>query len=263
MSVKPEEAQPRDLANEVDQLSQGLPNDDTNLINRYIGWVSSVQRMLRHYYVSTDLTRLHTTRYWHLHDLMHVQGSRRIPEMVRDEAEVQCDWLKREADDLQQRADRFGEYPTAMLVIVDTNIFLHGELFDQIPWRAWLPVKEPIQLIVPIRVIDELDSQKFRGEKPRARKALRALLQMTDERPNVAASMGDGVTIETYVPSGPRQEMASGDTEILDTCEEIRTFSGRNVTVLTRDVGMDLRARNAGFLAVLKGLDDSRETTDG
>jgi hypothetical protein len=36
--------------------------------------------------------------------------------MVRDEAAVQCDWLKLEADDLQQRADRFGIEPTATLV---------------------------------------------------------------------------------------------------------------------------------------------------
>src|ERR1035437_11179379 len=86
-----------DQLNEVDQMSQGVPIDDTNLISRYIGWVSTMQRILRSYYVSPELTRLHTTRYWHLHDLMHVQGSRRIPEMVRDEAEVQGDWLKVEA----------------------------------------------------------------------------------------------------------------------------------------------------------------------
>lgn len=225
-----------------------------------MGWVSTMQHMLRTYYVSPDLTRLHTTRYWHLHNLMHVPGSRRIPEMVRDEAEVQCDWLRSEADDLQQRADRFGKDPTAKLVIIDTNIFLHGELFDKIPWRTWLSVKEPIQVIVPIRVIDELDSQKFRGNKDRARKALRILVRLTDERPNVAASIGDGITIETYVPSGPRQMMLSGDSEILESCDEVRTFSGRNVIVLTRDVGMDLRARNAGFEAVLKGLENTDVT---
>lgn len=205
----------RDQVVEVDQLSQGAPADDTNLINRYIGWVSTMQGVLRHYYVSPDLTRLHTTRYWHLHDLMHVQGSRRIPEMVRDEAEVQGDWLRLEADDLQQRADRFGKDPSALLVVVDTNIFLHEEPFEQIPWRRRLPVSEPIQIIVPIRVIDELDDQKFRGNKERARKALRTLVRLTDDQPNLAVSIGDGITIETYVPSGPRQEILSGDSEIL------------------------------------------------
>jgi hypothetical protein len=251
MDAKHVASQFRDQVNQVSQVSTSIL-EDTQMINNYIAWVSNMQRFLRNYYVNPGLSLLLTTRYFHLHDLMHSRGGRRIPEMIGDEAQVQADWMTLEADELASRAERFGKDPDATIAIPDTNIFMYGEPeIQSIPWRSWLPMAGPIQLVIPIRVIDELDDLKFRpGRKDRARHALRNLGPLID-RPNVPTSIGDQVTIESYVPPGARAEIFSGDSEILIACDDIRTYAGRTVTVITRDWGMRQRAVNLGYEASL------------
>jgi hypothetical protein len=241
--------------NEVNTISTSLV-DETNMIAGYIGWVSRMEGVLRGYYVYPELDRLLSTRYWHLRDLMHTSGGgRRIPESIFDEARIQMDWMTAEADDLEGRSTRFGDDPSVTIGIVDANVFLHGEKeINRIPWRTHLPYAGPIRLVVPIRVVDELDERKFfSNNRSRARYALRKLNELIG-KPNTPVSLGDGVSIESYVPPSTRSEQVGGDNEIVVTAEEIKSYSRKRVVVITRDYGMGLRAKNADLEAVVVEL---------
>jgi PIN domain len=60
-----------------------------------------------------------------------------------------------------------------------------------------------------------------------------------------------GVTIEVPIDSGPRVRPVDADEEILATCREFRQLTGREVTLVTGDTSMRMRAQ-ARAIAVVK-----------
>ena len=243
----------RTQVNNAQRFQAGVGND-TQVINDYVHWANGTQGTLLAYFIKPDLSQLFTQRYFHLHNLMHSTGGRRIPEMVAAEIEVQIVWLNDEATDLEQRAERFNPRGRLFsLAVPDAGMFLHGESdLARVPWSSYMDASaHEVRLVVPIRVIEELDGLKDSAPikiKHRARIALRQLAKLLNP-PNTPQLLAERVTIESFISLGSNREIPSGDSDILVACDEIESFSRHKLRVITRDLAMSLRVEVAGFEA--------------
>lgn len=159
-------------------------------------------------------------------------------------------------------------------VLPDTNVYtsvdppgdpafstLDIPWFDRVDWHQ-LTDQRPdvsIRLLVPLVVIDELDNLKTRAsdqkQKTRARHTLKKLEELFQH--NVDGRMplhkaGDKVSFEEVtieVLSEPlrHQRLALADAEIVDRGLSVQTLTGRQVTLVSNDTGMLLRARQVGL----------------
>lgn len=103
------------------------------------------------------------------------------------------------------------------------------------------------RLVVPLRVVDELDKQKYGDGKlaDRAGKALRYLQEASKDRPPgrpVPIRDGDATTLEIWVDADDR----GGDADwailrVAADLEAVRPATGARV--LTGDLSMQLRAQ--------------------
>ena len=128
-------------------------------------------------------------------------------------------YWKRRHHERKTRPYRFAG--TDHLAVMDTNAFLHYRLFNQVDWSEVVG-SSAVRLVVPLRVIDELDLKKAarRSElRGRARTILRHLeghLESGEVRPGVRL---DVVGLAELDPDTYRQPELAADVEILDVCE--------------------------------------------
>lgn len=165
--------------------------------------------------------------------------------------------------------DRSRWHLDSWIVVPDTNVLLeHSERFWEIEWHDLLDKaprdrkemlrqgKEPINVVLPIIVVDELDTQKRKGQGPvraRAREALRRLDELlAGVAPDGQAVLAYGddsrgaVTLEVVIDSLSHVRLPDADSEIADRALWISEVANRRVTLLTGDTGMALRARSVG-----------------
>lgn len=135
-------------------------------------------------------------------------------------------------------------------VMLDTNILLHYQRPDQIPWPE--VVKAPVvRVVVPACVLDELDAKKYASGATlgrRARDAIKALRTYADALvPGAAAVIGDNATLEVLADEPGHSRRASADDEILNRALLLKRVTGLDVRVVTADLGMQLRAATMGI----------------
>lgn len=233
----------RDQAGPV-LLGGAVVNAGQQVVNQYVSWVSTTERVLRNLFVDPDLAALHTARYWHIRDHLRVEPSAaRLHELVTDEGSWQGERLKAIASELDDLSSRLGAgAPTATLAVVDTNVFLHCHPLETFDWTFVAP--GPVRVVVPIRVIEELDDKKRYHDSDLADRARKRIKWLRDNLvPGSPASAGlkSGATLEMFVPPGARELRMSADTEILESCEMLETFVRRPLRIVTLDLGMELR----------------------
>jgi predicted ribonuclease YlaK len=123
--------------------------------------------------------------------------------------------------------------------------------------------EDPVHLLVPIIVVDELDGlkkSKDRHQRWRAGYTLAVLdrlfassaepAQLTPEDFSVLGSGGlprGEVTIELIFDPPGRVRLPINDDEIIDRVLAIQPLAGRDVTLLTYDTGQSTRALAAGL----------------
>jgi predicted ribonuclease YlaK len=148
---------------------------------------------------------------------------------------------------------------SARLVVPDTNLFLQADApFETIDWHAALESQRDIRLVVPLVVVHELDRLKRQGNSTTARLARAALRWLAANLPadpngppaRVAGGGSEPQTaIEVYVQDGPsRPEDADG--VIIKLAQQLGRISGRPTVLVTRDLGMRVRAVAVGVNAV-------------
>ena len=165
--------------------------------------------------------------------------------------------------------DRARWHLESWIVVPDTNVLLHHpEPFWEINWHELLNRKPrdrrealfndltPINVVLPIIVVDELDSQKRKGQGPvkaRARQTLQRVDQLLEDvetdRQAVIPRGDDSsgvVTLEVVIDPLSHVRLPDPDSEIADRVLSIRQLANRRVTLLTYDTGMALRARSVG-----------------
>jgi predicted ribonuclease YlaK len=137
--------------------------------------------------------------------------------------------------------------------VVDTNFMVHCLRPDQIKWKS---VGDDImRLIIPLRVIEELDAMKT-DNKERLRRNSREILSWLEslfignDTGPVKIRAEEGTTIEILLSERPRYRPSDPDEEVLDVCHDFRRFVGNSLLV-TADYGMRLRARSESINVLL------------
>lgn len=154
-----------------------------------------------------------------------------------------------------------------LVIVIDTSVMMNAgpraakivwdDVVNKIPRRA--------SFVVPIRVVEELDSLKDRGsadQKSNARHALKWLsdtmgghaarvpfppeIEKSDSEPGTPA--GDA-SLRVLVDDLSRVALVDGDREIIDRARQLRPYTER-VILVTMDLAMTFRARALGLDAV-------------
>ena len=231
------------------------------LAEAYVRWVETVQNQLTALSLDLDLVdALHTSRYWRIRQLHE--------EPIRPVALVQAE-IDRQAGGSRRCDVSFSNAFTEQML---RRVILRSSTRTccssscpppaQIDWRSILTISS-VRLVIPLRVIEELDLLKFDRRRPeRADRARRIL-------PQLAAVVGAGgeprevredTTIEVLVSPAPRARPADGDEEVLQTCQELEQLGGRPVTLISADIAIRLRAQALGIRAIAMPIQYSRST---
>lgn len=220
--------------------------------NSFLAWVGTAETQLRNIFIDASTwEHLYGDRHWQVYAL--TKESPRAIELINNEASFQAAWLEELAGRLKQLSDRLGA-AQGHLTVLDTNVLLHFQPPEEVDWPAVVGTPE-VRLVLPLRVVEELDEKKYTARDNLADRARRLLSQL---RSQLAPSAGgptplrDNVTIEVPVDDGPRQRTLDADQEILDACRELQSVGEgvTLVTLVTDDTGMSLRAMAQGTRVV-------------
>jgi rRNA-processing protein FCF1 len=222
------------------------PDEIERRRNAYVDWVTQTERLFPNYtHDQGVIEMLYTSGYWEVFRI-DVLSTRAIA-VIEAETRRQIRNLELLHQDISRRHDRASTAP-GHITVIDTNILLHYQLPNGIDWPAVVHQPE-IRLVIPLRVIEELDAKKY-SESEKTRRKARELL------PKIRGFVGKGgtpnhlrdhATIEVYIEPGPRIRPSDADTEILETTHELNRLSGKAVTIVTSDTGMALRGETEGI----------------
>ena len=149
-------------------------------------------------------------------------------------------------------------------VVYDTNMLNHWAQPGDIRWREVLRTSREsavlARLVIPLRVIDELDRQKY-GQGDLARKAATAIRYLErvlrDGKPGQPVRLRDDATLEVWAEADDRS--GDADLSILRCAADLDNLHpDSGARVLTGDTGMRLRAWQMG-LKTLQLPEDSRK----
>jgi rRNA-processing protein FCF1 len=234
-------------------------HDPERVREQFLVWVHDVERALLGLFTDVRLGKVHTERFWRIHSSPAAMTSRAF-ELISDELEIQISWLHSLAGHLEEEASR-AAYPGSTIAVTDTNALLHYRLFNEVPWPEIVGAS-PVRLVVPLRVVDELDAKKAARRTDLADRAATVLTHL-EQRVGPAigspAPLRENVTIEVFraaeIDPEPQRPAPNADTEVLDTCEALAFFSRDPVHLITGDYGMRLRAAARG-VQVIRMPDD-------
>lgn len=215
---------------------------DWSHLNDYVRWVATTESQLRNAF--TDVAIVHHLRsraYWAIRD--SDRQAFRVIELVNTEVAEQLTWLEGLTDRLRRLQVRLDEAP-GRAVVLDTNVLLHYEVPWEVKWDTVVR-QEDVRLVVPLRVVEELDEKKYTSRNDladRARRLLSQLWEMLKDSAGGPVWAREHVTIEVLIEEGTRIRTVDADEEILDSCQQLRNV-GRPPILVTGDTGMSLRAK--------------------
>ena len=231
----------RTAGNVIGQAIGPTPKERiTSLREAYLTWNESVVPGLEELSADPEIgSAFLTDRSWRIREL---HADPRPFPLVNGEIRQHVTFLHSLLDDLHQRIRRASRAPGHMAVL-DTNVLLHYMPPTDVVW-ADIVGKESVRIVLPLRVIEELDAKKYARRDDLAERArtilpqLRAIVGRAGEPGELRAR----ATLEVLVEPGPRSRPTDADEEILDTCIELREFCRGPLTLITGDTSMQLRA---------------------
>jgi len=231
-------------------------------ITSYLNWVNACQLALRHVFADSELDLLLGRGYWHIcnANLQPFPLERLInEEIVFQVGHVGTSDVGRlgEAANRLRALARLGQREGSMYVL-DTNALLHYTRIDQLDWRGRMGAQK-VRLIIPLIVIDEIDSKKYarRGEyQDRARDILTLIDRTITNAGGGYMPLREGVTAEVLPDEEGHFRAPSADQEILERCEFLHQMTGHPVTLVTGDSGVRINARSRGIAVFKLSHDD-------
>jgi hypothetical protein len=220
----------------------------------YLAWCADASRQLRQHFVSPELAELAERDQ---RDLTLGGTTLTRPREFLDRSidiwQARLNEAKRQFEALRPFVSRAGQ-----IVVADTSAFIEGVYFTEVDWRALdgITSAEPVRLVVPIAVIDELDGLKRDRNarvSDRARSVLRALWELHGPSPLTAVQLRgrSAVTVEVLLDDSWHERHSNTDAEIIDRAVYTGELTGRSVLLVAGDNGMLYRAAAAGLKAVL------------
>ena len=219
------------------------PDSWPTVQNNYLQVIETVEQRLGGWFEDDDGTGagLFSPHYTMIRDM--TESTVRKEPLISGEAGRQVTALKRlqaKVQAVQAIQDRPG-YPA----VLDTNVFMHYQRFDRVPWAEVLGITGPVRLILPICVIDELDNKKYTGSDRMSKRASLAIAALrehsSDLRPGSVATLPDGTTAEVFLDEPGHVRKTNLDEELLSRSLLLKRVVGP-VTIVTGDLGMQLRA---------------------
>jgi hypothetical protein len=230
----------------------------------YFGWTDVAVVKLTPLVSAADVERLvQTTRYWTLISSPSL-GTPQINSLIIRELDQRVADLDAAHNAVETQINKWAR--RGGFVVPDTTFFVHNpETFDKADYFELLGTtwRDPLHLIVPIIVIDELDSLKqSKGDaRHRARLTLAILdrifhgspqepheLRPPELRSINGLSVPTGeLTIEILFDPPGHARLPINDDEIIDRALAVEPLAGRNVTLLTYDTSQSFRARSVGL----------------
>jgi hypothetical protein len=236
----------------------------------YIRWVNDSGQKLGNLLRAEDLDRLvFTRRYWLLQSMAHQAALAQVQMLLQAEIAQRARELEETVASLQGQLDRWSR--SGFFAVADTSFYIHApEKLQDLDVAQFLTVwEDPIHLLIPILVIDELDRLKESRDKHVRWRAAHTLAVLDDRltEPNSWAVLRredfsaidnrtggiprGAVTIEVLFDPPGHTRLPIDDDELVDRAATAKWFSGRDLRFLTFDTGQAMRARAVG-LAVVK-----------
>ena len=238
----------------------------------YTDAVHDTYPILKQAFAAPDLAAgLRSTAYWNLLPMADLNPdavltpdpdvARAIQRTLRAQNHALSTEIENQVKALEQARAELEELKKLVArpglpVVYDTNMLNHWQQPGDILWRdVFKAQRERIpdtRLVIPLRVIDELDKQKY-GQGDLARKAATAIRYLErvlrDRQPGERARLRDGVTLEAWIDTDDRG--GDADLSILRCAADLDNLHPTTgARVLTDDVGMRLRAHQLGLKVV-------------
>lgn len=219
-----------------------------NMPDSYLEWVETAETQLRNLFADDVLANgLQNARYFHIRQL--TPDAHRPAPLISAEIALQKSRLTQASAELNAYA-ALAERPGHPLVL-DTNVFLHSNLFTEIDWAKEFNYDEQVRLIVPLIVLDELDDKTFSQNKQIAKRADKVLVAFDKYMETVAADeiaiVREGVSLEILRDDVSHQRRTSNDSEIIDRAEFLQQVIEKPVTMVTGDRGLRVRCHARGI----------------
>lgn len=238
-----------DLVRRAEEVSTATPaRDAIGAFNRYLAWANETARQLGSVVAVRDVERLVlTSRHWALQGLDPAANGDLL-NLIWLELDQRKQDLLDLAEDLRQFGRRWSADAAGRLLVVDTNFYLHHDKsFEEISWREVGAAAdgEPVTVVVPLVVVDELDRAKRDDLRARARRTLKMLHEIFID-PSESVLLAE-LTRARLLPDPPgHQRLPDADMEIIDRAISLASLSGLPTSIVTYDVGMSFRAKMAG-----------------
>jgi hypothetical protein len=229
-------------------LENSIHNDLDIAVNTYLAWVEEADRQLGSVLTDrADVEALYTERHWRIRS-MDSSTVRPFP-LIQVEQSVQKARLEEIRDQLRKYSEMVSVPFTGSLVVCDTNAYVHGKLFTQLPWDSIVGFS-PVRLIVPLVVVDELDVIKDRGGSD-SRWARRVIKEMQSVAPDGTGlgpfKMHSNVTLQFVDEPRGHARLFRPDDEIIRQAEYLSGLASAALHVVSLDRGMRLRAQAVGL----------------
>ena len=229
-----------------------------DLLANYQAWCGSSSETLGYSFSLENVERLvMTRRHWTLMGFDSSSDERLIRFTVSAERQDRLralDVLLKSWGALQSR----WEPATAKVIIADSNVYLHADRsFKNLDWLKLADARQ-VRLLVPMQVVRELDSAKHasggkrvggadtESVRDRARRTLGQLRDMFED-PDHIYPVASGVEMELLLDPVGHPRLGDGDSEIIERALAAQTLTGRPVSIVTDDGGMQFSAASAGL----------------
>lgn len=250
----------RDVATDAFNV-RGAGGRPAERVDTYLRWANNAATRLRNLVADPEIDRLILTRAYYALVVLTREPTPQIGQMVDRETDARISELEAAAESLKKLREH---WPVGAIVVLDTSVYIeHADKFLEIDFREWAKVRhEPIHLVVPMIVVDELDGSKQRHGHVGWRAAfslavIDAKAPMPGEhgllRERDFAGIDEGklpsgdVTIEVWPDPPGHVRLAINDDEIVERAATVQQLAGRPVAFVTYDTGQAMRARGAGL----------------
>src|SRR4051812_29985372 len=163
----------RQLIGEAQSIGPSVGFEE--LQHRFLIWAETTESQL--HYLTHDmatLTMFDTARGRMLNDLSSAVA--RPWPLVNAEVTLRVSILERMLEDLEARTAR-AKGAEGVAIVPDTNILLHYKPLDKLPWQQ-LVGSQRVRVVLPLRVVEEIDQKKYATRGSLERQARRLLPQL-------------------------------------------------------------------------------------
>lgn len=256
-------AQLRDLKSALESI-RGSGSSSQELLNRWREW--SAQALLRGARILSGASTsrlLVGDRFELLHLLSYREQAPTIASLIDAELQLRIETLDKSISEIEN----FHRSLSDLVIVIDTSVMMSaGSRLPRIEWDDFTnSITRKASFVVPIRVVEELDSLKDRGGAEQRGNARHALKWLSDTLgretgrvafpPAVKASnSGRGTSagdanIRVLVDDLARVALVDGDRDIIDRALQLKPYAQRCILV-TMDSAMTFRARALELEAV-------------